>query len=106
MSPTPPAHFLLRLCVDAENAGLPEGKTRCWLFQKFVRTHDVVQVKNPALTHYKQELFRLFMKILSLAGKYTSGISKLRLTFCFVVKLCFKGELQHSHFEMSVYYSQ
>lgn len=44
---TPSAHFLLRLCLDAENAGLPEGKTRCWIFQKFVRTHDVVQVTKP-----------------------------------------------------------
>lgn len=28
----------------AENAGLPEGEKRCWLLQKFIWTHDVLQV--------------------------------------------------------------
>lgn len=63
MSPTPSAHFLLRLCVGTENAGLPEGETRCWVFQKFVWTHDVVQVKKlkPALTHKTKQENQLFL---------------------------------------------
>lgn len=28
----------------AENAGLPEGEKRRWLLQKFIWTHDVLQV--------------------------------------------------------------
>ena len=28
-----------------ENAWLSEGKKRCWLFQEFIRTHAVLQVK-------------------------------------------------------------
>lgn len=41
---TAPAHHLLCFYLHAENAGLPEGKKRCWLFQKFVWTDDVLQV--------------------------------------------------------------
>lgn len=39
--------FVINFCLDAENAGLPEGKKRCWLFQKFIWTDDVLQVMKP-----------------------------------------------------------
>lgn len=53
------SHYLLNFWLDAENAGLPEGKKGCWIFQEFIRTDDVVQVMDTCALPTNDSLFTL-----------------------------------------------
>lgn len=55
-------HLRVRCVCLLENAGLPERQKRCWVFQKFIRTHAVLQVckiYEPALLNLTPQSFRL-----------------------------------------------